>query len=373
MNFGRFVQMRLQGAPIDAPIANDIFGGGGGETVQTNTIQNSDPWGGVQPYLTDIFGRGQTLANRGTYPGQQLGQQSWDTNFSQLLQRDRAMAGSDNTREAQRQNLMTQQGAYLTPDSNPFLKGAVDQALGDVTSKVNSQFRGDNFGNSAHQEWLGKQLAGTALPIYAQNYNTERGRQMQAGAMAPSLAAQDYLDIGQLGAVGAAKDARSQMETDASKQQFNAPWENLFNYQRAIAGSGATGGQTSTSGQQPYFSNPLASALGLGVGGLGLYNGLTQAGLLGGAGALAGTAGTMGTMAGIGGMGLEGALMFSDVRVKENIERVGTHDSGAGLYKYNYIGEDKPQIGVMAQEYAQVRPDAVHDLGGILAVDYGKV
>lgn len=41
--------------------------GGGG----TNTVQNSDPWSGAQPYLRDVMGRGFTYANNpaGFYPG----------------------------------------------------------------------------------------------------------------------------------------------------------------------------------------------------------------------------------------------------------------------------------------------------------------
>jgi hypothetical protein len=40
---------------------SSVFGGGG-KTV--NTVQNADPWSGVQPYLGDLFGQAQGLANR---------------------------------------------------------------------------------------------------------------------------------------------------------------------------------------------------------------------------------------------------------------------------------------------------------------------
>jgi hypothetical protein len=199
----------------------------------------------------------------------------------------RANAGSPLTRAAQNQNLATVRGDYLNLGNNPAVKSAMDSAR----TQINSQFKGDNYGNSAHQEWLNKGLLQAAAPFYQQ----ERGFQQQAIAQAPALAEQDYADISKIGSVGAAQDARSQAEVDAQRQSFNAPWENLFNYQRSIAGSGATGGSTSTSGTQPVFSNPLATGLGLASGGLGLYNGLTSAGLLSGAGAAAG----LGNMAGM--------------------------------------------------------------------------
>jgi hypothetical protein len=298
MNLSRFVQMRMQGTSPDAPIANDILGGGGGGTVQTNTIQNSDPWAGVQPYLQDIFSRGQGLASRGAYNGPLLGNQSPQTIQALNMAQSRALAGSPLTQAAQDQNLATVRGDFLDLSKNPAAQSAMDMAR----TQINSQFKGDNYGNSAHQEWLSKGLTNAAAPFYAQ----ERGIQQQAIAQAPALAEQDYADISKLANVGSMRDARSQAEVDAQKASFNAPWENLFNYQRSIAGSGATGGTSATSGQQPYFSNPLASAMGLGLGGLGLYNGLTQAGLLGSSAGLSSAGGLFGTA----GMGDLASLMF---------------------------------------------------------------
>lgn len=66
-------------------------------------------------------------------------------------------------------------------------------------------------------------------------------------------------------------------------------------------------------------------------------------------------------------------LMFSDERLKENIEKVGKLD-GHSLYRYNYKGNDKEHIGVMAQEVEKKRPDAVHKTaGGVRMVDYGAL
>lgn len=279
--------------PLEQPearVRRDLFGGGGGETVSTNTIQNSDPWSGVQPYMTDIFTRGQNLANRGQYAGPLLANQSYATQVAMNRGGARAATGSPLIPAAQNQNLATVRGDYLNLGANPAVKSAMDSAK----TQINSQFQGDNYGNSAHQEWLSKGLLGAAAPFYQQ----ERGFQQQAIGQAPALAEQDYADISKLASIGAAQDARAQAEVDAQRQAYNAPWENLFNYQRAIAGSGATGGTTSTSGQQPFYSNPVATGLGLASGGLGLYNGMTSAGLLSGAGAGAAAAG-MGNMAGM--------------------------------------------------------------------------
>lgn len=118
-------------------------------------------------------------------------------------------------------------GQYLTPDSNPFLKGTVDDALGQVKSQLNSQFKGADFGSSAHQEWLGRGLANTALPFYNQNYQQERNRQFGAATAAP-----DY--------------------TQSVTASRFAP---LNQYAGLLKGWGS---QTS----QPYFENKLGNAFG---------------------------------------------------------------------------------------------------------------
>lgn len=80
--------------------------------------------------------------------------------------------------------------------------------------------------------------------------------------------------------------------------------------------------------------------------------------------------------AGLGSLfGLAGsaAMAFSDVRLKENIKRVGELANGLSTYVFNYIGDTKRQFGVMAQEALNVKPEAVSEVDGYLVVDYGKV
>lgn len=66
------------------------------------------------------------------------------------------------------------------------------------------------------------------------------------------------------------------------------------------------------------------------------------------------------------------AAMFSDERLKEDIEPVGELYDGTNVYRYRYKGDSVPRIGVMAQEVEKTRPDAVVEIGGYKAVDYGK-
>lgn len=78
-----------------------------------------------------------------------------------------------------------------------------------------------------------------------------------------------------------------------------------------------------------------------------------------------------GLMGGAANLG-SAAIMASDRRVKRDIKRVGTADNGLPIYSYRYIWGGPVQIGVMAQDVAEVNPGAVADLGGFLGVDYAE-
>ena len=93
------------------------------------------------------------------------------------------------------------------------------------------------------------------------------------------------------------------------------------------------------------------------------------AGLYGLLGAGAGALGTMGSTA-AGSAAL--ASMFSDRRLKSNIERVGTHPLGIGVYEYDIFG--KRQRGVMADEVETIMPEAVIEHpSGYKMVNYGAL
>ena len=63
---------------------------------------------------------------------------------------------------------------------------------------------------------------------------------------------------------------------------------------------------------------------------------------------------------------------FSDRRLKSNIERVGTHPLGIGVYEYDIAG--RRERGVMADEVESVKPEAVHTHeSGYKMVNYGML
>jgi hypothetical protein len=222
--------------------------GGGGST---QTTSSAAPWEAAQPYLRDLFGR----ANTQSYMGSQ----------AEDLMKQRALDPNSLTAQAQGQLGQTISGQYLSPDSNPYLRASVQDALGLAGSTFAGQYggaAGQNLGNSGYQEALARGLGATATNAYSNAYGQERQNQLNAMQMAPSLG---NADLAQL----------------AAAEQM--PWQRFQSLQQLLSGAG--GGSSST--QTPYYTNPMATAMGMGIGGLSLYNGMNQAGF--GSPAAAGT------------------------------------------------------------------------------------
>jgi hypothetical protein len=87
---------------------------------------------------------------------------------------------------------------------------------------------------------------------------------------------------------------------------------------------------------------------------------------------------TTGGLFGLGGTLLGGAMKYglgavSDIRMKDNIRRIGQTDDGQPLYFFTYKHDpDTPHVGLMAQDVEKIRPDAVFEIDGVKHVDYGK-
>ena len=106
--------------------------------------------------------------------------------------------------------------------------------------------------------------------------------------------------------------------------------------------------------------------------------GETAAGLAGGAEALGAGAGLaeLGAGAAAAGAGIMEALPFlaflSDERAKHDIKKVGELYDGQPVYRFKYNGDDKTQIGLLAQKVEKGHPEAVGLAGGMKTVDYRR-
>ena len=74
------------------------------------------------------------------------------------------------------------------------------------------------------------------------------------------------------------------------------------------------------------------------------------------------------------GAGAAVSRITSDIRLKRDIAALGQHADGINLYRFRYLWSDTVHVGVMAQEVASARPDAVRPgADGYLRVDYARL
>lgn len=182
---------------------------------------------------------------------------------------------------------------------------------------------------------------------------------LQAAGLLPAVDGLRYAPASNLLQVGGLQQSQAQNLINADMQRFQetqqTPWQALSEYASFPTAIGSMGGQSVSRGTQQTKTSgasPLQSILGLGTSLLGLGTG-------GGA-----------TLGG----GLLGSLFGSDERMKENIRPVGELKDGQPVYAYNYKGDPRTQIGLIAQEVAEKVPEAVGQLGlgDLLGVDYAK-
>lgn len=104
---------------------------------------------------------------------------------------------------------------------------------------------------------------------------------------------------------------------------------------------------------------------------------------LGGGRSFAGAGGGFrGGTVGIGGGGFRGGGgggfrggggRRSDIALKHDIDLLGYLQSGLGLYRFRYFGDDTAYVGVMAQEVQKVVPGRSRDAQGFLRVSYERL
>lgn len=207
---------------LGAGIGALLGGVGGGSKPAGTTTTTNDPWGPVQPYLTDLFSRAYSQVQRG---GQ--------------LTPDQIAAQSELGRFASGERV----NPYLGMD-NPYLQKVIDNASADTIRGIQPMVNRANaasgsFGNSGVAETYGR-MAADAVNKGATN-----------------LRYQDY--TAQMGLnesdLNRRLNALPQFQSFASYEQA-LPWTNISNYRSNIMGSG--GGSQS----QPYFTSTASNVLG---------------------------------------------------------------------------------------------------------------
>ena len=230
-------------------------------------------------------------------------------------------------------------GAGLGQAQEAAQAGVLGQVLGG--DEFNS-----NLGVTKAQGFIGAGQQGQAQAL-------------QAAGLLPQTDALRYAPAQQLLGVGNIQENKYQQGLDALQQQFSeqqqTPWQLLSQYAAFPTGIGNMGGTTvgnSTKKTETQGAGGLQSILGAGLGLLSLGTG--------------------------GGASLGGGLLSkafgSDERLKSDVREVGKLHDGTPVHSYRYRGDDRVQIGLLADQVAQRNPEAVGPigLGDLLGVNYEK-
>ena len=300
------------------PNANQGGGGGTSAAADPTSMAGFRPLSTTQTMNADTGGTQVTPEGWPEFfPGQTYVDYSPETLQALNMITNRAQSGSALNTSANQSVLDTINGNYL--NGNPYIDSVINQSLGDVNKKYAEQVlpglasnfaSSGRYGSGIQQNMtanavgqLGKEAMGVASGIRYDNYNQERQRQLQAAALAPTLAQGDYYDAQQLMGVGSARESLNQAKLQDAMDRFNynenQPSRMLDEYIARIGAlNGGYGTQTSTGpGQQVAKPSPFAGALSGGAAGLGIGSMMAAPGATG----MAALGGPWGIGLGIGG------------------------------------------------------------------------
>jgi hypothetical protein len=229
-----------------------------------------------------------------------------------------------------------------------------NQAIQNAAVGQASQNNQNAVGNAINAAGQAGSLYGTigglqqgAANSATANYLTQQGNQLKGAALAPGVDQQQMGDLTTALQTAGMTQQDQQAALNADIQRWNygqmLPWNQLGMFENAVVGTGSPGSTTTGTQQTPYYTNPVANAAS--------------------------------AASGLGSLGMLAFTMLSDARAKTDITPIGQSDSGFPLYMFRYKGEppNAMHIGLMAQDVAQRKPEAVIKTpSGLLAVDYSK-
>lgn len=280
----------------------------------SSSKSSTTPWKKGQPYLLGAADATQNAYNTNAGNIQQNTNAVTDLIPSMI---EKYQQGNPAVNAATSYNTDVLSGKYLD-QGNPHLQQMIDQTNNDVRNQTAGALGVKGLtGGSAMADIVSRNLAKNESNLRYQDYTNERNAMAGASAQAPGLSAADVIQVSPM---------------------LSTLQSSLTPIQAASGYSGAIGGLLS-----PYQTTTQP-------GGWGQQ--------LLGAGAQLGSA----------------AIMASDERLKDDIEKVGKTPGGLPVYSYHYKGDDTPQVGVMAQDVKKKQPKALGPLiGKYMTVDYGKV
>ena len=289
-----------------------------GSRNQTTT-QRVEPYFGSTEGLHTILQGSQNLYDAG-----ELAQQAGFTPDQLAAQQQvRTLANQPNVVDTASGAL---QGLLDPSQYNQGLEGVKREALSSAIPAATAQFSGAGLTDSTTaQQEVGRAATQAIAPIEYGAHQAAQNRALQAAGLAPGLEQAQYIGPQALALQGAQQQAQEQGRLDLPYQQL----QQLSGLITPVAFGGASQSGTQQA-PRPGFGQILGGAL--------------QAAPF--------------------------LAALSDRKLKKNIRKIGKTSKGHNLYEFNYLWDNEPHVGVMADEV----PHAIAGkIGPYSVVDYGKV
>lgn len=247
---------------------------------------------------------------------------------------------------------------------SPYLQNVANPTMDLMRQEQEAQMSGQT-GNAIKQGAFGGDRAGIASAVLARQNDMAK--------------AKTYGDIMQQGYTQALGAAQQQQGVDLSARQADAArfaqaGQSMMGLGQGIGGLNLQQGQAGLGQLQALLGAGTLGQQTDQAGKTALYNQFLQergypfqisqflANIAMGTGALSGQT-TQTT---------QPAPFFSDRRLKENDEVIGKTFDGLPIHRYNYKGDKRTQIGLMADEVERKKPEAVGLAAGYKTVDYDR-
>ncbi len=233
---------------------------------------------------------------------------------------------------------------------NDALKAQLDTISRDVSDQVNGQFAaaGRDF-SGMNQQTLARGIAQGTAPVLAAQYNADADRALNAANSIYGASNTSYgllnqnnqqananktagIDVGNAALDANNWGANGLLSIEA--QRRGIPVSNLQTLLGTISPVGQAFGTNTGTQTTTQKDDPLKTALSALIAG--------------------------GTL----------ASKFSDIRLKEDVSRVGALADGTPVYRYRYVGSPRFEVGLIAQDIEERIPDAVSEVNGYKVVDY---
>lgn len=273
-------------------------------------------------------------------------------------------------------------GQYM--NGNPYLDAALQRTRQDVTNDVNSQFSAaGRYGSGAQTDVMTRRLSDAENQVRMADYNAQMGRMDQAAQTAAGLS--------QTGAANQASSVNNYLNAANADNSIN---NTAFGQGMTAAGMAPTLAQASYAGLNPllqtmgsaadqanasYAALPqiLAAYGATGAMPLSAYstysNGLGTL-MNGGTQTQKQDSNILGDLLSAGAKVGSAAIAASDRRLKRDIEKLGEHSDGLGIYEWTYVVGGPRVRGVMADEVEKLRPWALGPMvGNYKTVNYAAL